>query len=168
MPNSPQDSPALRVLIIEPSPEFALSLENRLQGLRSGAFKRSTAATVSEAWEALALESFDLILAGLPLPSPPGADLGELAAGISHLPVVGVSDSGSTHFLHPSLGGNVTIVLPRVRAWTTTCWSRPSAPPSTRPGYAAGWASPRRRCSPRTSASRTSSSTTPTASWWWT
>jgi len=103
----------LRLLIIDSSPDFTLSLANRLQGLSGFEASWRTASTVVDAWEAIALESFDVILAGLPLPAPHDADHGELATVFSDLPVVGFSDSGSHLFLHSSLSENVVIVLPK-------------------------------------------------------
>ena len=103
----------LRLLVIDPSQDFTLSVANRLQGLSNFEAAWSIASTAAEAWETLALERFDVILAGLPLPSPLGIDPGELATVFSHIPVVGFSDSGSSLFLHPSLGENVVIVLPK-------------------------------------------------------
>jgi signal transduction histidine kinase/HPt (histidine-containing phosphotransfer) domain-containing protein len=103
----------LRLLIIDPSPEFALSLANRLGGLESITAVSRSAASVAEAWATLALEGFDVILAGLPLPSPAGSEIGEMATVFSNLPVVGFCDTGSRLFLHPSLSGNVVMALPR-------------------------------------------------------
>jgi signal transduction histidine kinase/CheY-like chemotaxis protein/HPt (histidine-containing phosphotransfer) domain-containing protein len=103
----------LRLLIIDPSPEFTVSVVNRLQGLARIEAAWSVAATVVEAWEILALSSFDAVLAGLPLPAPLSASLGELATVFSPLPVVGFSDSGSSLFLHPSLTENVVLTLPK-------------------------------------------------------
>ena len=101
----------LRLLIIDSAPDFTLSLANRLQGLSGFQALWRTASSVADAWEAIALESFDIILAGLPLPAPHGADSGELATVFSDLPVVGFSDSGSHLFLLPSLSENVVMVL---------------------------------------------------------
>ena len=105
----------LRLLIVDASPDFTLSLANRLQGLEGIEAFWSSASSVAEAWEILALESFDVILAGLPLPSPTGSTPGEMAMVFSHLPVLGLSDTGSSLFLHPSLAENVVIVLPKSR-----------------------------------------------------
>ncbi|MBI4804700.1 MAG: response regulator [Desulfovibrio sp.] len=103
----------LRLLIIDQAPDFTLSLANRLHGLSGFETTWRTASSVADAWEAIALESFDVILAGLPLPAPHGADPGELATVFSDLPVVGFSDSGSHLFLHSSLSENVVMVLPK-------------------------------------------------------
>jgi signal transduction histidine kinase/DNA-binding response OmpR family regulator len=105
--------PQLRLLIIDPSQEFTLSLANRLQGLSNIQAVWSVAPTVVEAWEALSLSSFDAVLAGLPLPAPLVTNPGELAAAFSLLPVVGFSDSGSSLFLHPSMTENVVLTLPK-------------------------------------------------------
>jgi signal transduction histidine kinase/HPt (histidine-containing phosphotransfer) domain-containing protein len=110
-----QDKKPMRLLVIDSSPEFTVSLANRLQGLSRIQAEWSTAASVGEAWEAIALQHFDVILAGLPLPSPHGPDPGELATVFSDLPVVGFCDSGSRFFLHPSLSENVVMVLPKSR-----------------------------------------------------
>ncbi|MFZ5426182.1 MAG: response regulator [Thermodesulfobacteriota bacterium] len=115
MIHTSKDKTRLRLLIIDSSPDFVLSIQNRLLGLDSVEAHWTAASTVGEAWEILALESFDLILAGLPLPSPAGVQPGELAPVFSHLPVLGFSDSGSSLFLHPSFGGNVAMVLPKSR-----------------------------------------------------
>jgi len=103
----------LRLLIIDSSPDFVMSLRNRLQGLERFDAICHTASTVAEAWEVLALERFDVILAGLPLPSPADTSPAGLATVFSSLPVVGFSDSGSHLFLHASLSENVVMVLPR-------------------------------------------------------
>ena len=105
----------LRLLIIDASADFTLSLANRLQGLDGIEADWTTTATVAEAWEILALKSFDVILAGLPLPSPTGSEPGEIATVFSHLPVLGLSDTGSRLFLHPSLAENVVLVLPKAK-----------------------------------------------------
>ncbi|WP_243366561.1 response regulator [Fundidesulfovibrio soli] len=106
-------SPYLRLLIIDPSPDFVMSLRNRLQGLQRFDAICHTAATVAEAWEVLALQRFDVILAGLPLPSPGDTAPADLATVFSAMPVIGFSDSGSSLFLHTSLSENVVMVLPR-------------------------------------------------------
>ncbi|WP_243363333.1 response regulator [Fundidesulfovibrio terrae] len=110
-----QDKKPMRLLVIDPSPEFTVSLANRLQGLTRIQAEWSMAGTVGEAWEAIALRHFDVILAGLPLPAPHGPDTGELATVFSGLPVVGFCDTGSSLFLHSSLSENVVIVLPKSR-----------------------------------------------------
>ena len=113
MTHSSNSRKPLHVLVLDSSPEFVVSIENRLQGLHGIEATWETASTVGEAWETIALHPFDAVLAGLPLPAPFGPDPGELATIFSNLPVVGFCDSGSKLFLNPSLSENVVIVLPK-------------------------------------------------------
>ncbi|GFK94487.1 Aerobic respiration control sensor protein ArcB [Fundidesulfovibrio magnetotacticus] len=105
----------LSLLVIDASADFRLSLANRLLGLSRIDGDLHTAASVAEAWQILAMGSFDAVLAGLPLPPPSDSDPGELAAIFSGIQVVGFSDTGARLFLHPSLTDNVAMVLPRAR-----------------------------------------------------
>ncbi len=105
----------IRLLIIEPSTDFALTLSNRLQGLSRYRVSWRHAASASEAMAILGLEGFDMLAASLPLPAPHDADPAELAIVFSNLPVLGLSDLGSRTYLHPSLADNVVLVLPKTK-----------------------------------------------------
>ncbi|WP_459932023.1 ATP-binding protein [Fundidesulfovibrio butyratiphilus] len=107
LPGSP-----LRLLLVDPQGDLEKDLRPLLNKSRFQ-ISLTVANDLGQTLAHLAEETFDVIVAGLPLTLPPGQPPALVASAFSLIPVLGVGDGNDRTFLHVSLEENIALVLPR-------------------------------------------------------